>query len=557
MPQIVAFGGGGLLDGGRQPAARRLRARADRQSSARKVCFVPTASGDADHYVVRFYRTFSAVGCEPSHVSLFRRDRARARRGRPRRRTCSSQDLIYVGGGSVSRCSASGARTARRVLREAWRRGVVLCGLSRRVAVLVQRGGHRVPRRADGGRGPRPAAALQLRPLRRRAARGARSTAPRSAATACAPGYAADDGAALHFAAPSCARVVSLAPRRARAYRVDAARRARSSASWRSLPRAALTVVAAGAARREPAARSSRWAAAASRREPDDPALDELVLEPRRAGRAADPASCRPPAATRSDADRPLPRRLRRPRRASRAHLSLFRLRGCDRAAARRIVLEQDVIYVGGGSMRNLLAIWQRPRARRDPARGVGARDRARRAERRRDVLVRGRHHEVVAARPSRRRASACCPASLSVHADGEPERRAGLPRRRSPRRAAAGWAADDGVGLLFRDGARARRVGAPGARAARVDLVDGGVVETPIEPELVAPGAARRAGRRARAARDALRLAARLTVERRHQRARAAAVAVLAQVDALPRAEREAPVARPAASATGRAARP
>ena len=39
-----------------------------------KVGFLPTASGDADHYIVRFYRHFSAGRCEPSHVSLFRRD---------------------------------------------------------------------------------------------------------------------------------------------------------------------------------------------------------------------------------------------------------------------------------------------------------------------------------------------------------------------------------------------------------------------------------------------------------------------------------------------------
>ena len=45
-----------------------------------RVCFVPTASGDADHYVVRFYRTFAAFGCEPSHLSLFRRDAAAATR---------------------------------------------------------------------------------------------------------------------------------------------------------------------------------------------------------------------------------------------------------------------------------------------------------------------------------------------------------------------------------------------------------------------------------------------------------------------------------------------
>jgi peptidase E len=34
-----------------------------------RVCFLPTASGDADHYVVRFYRAFSAARCAPSHIS--------------------------------------------------------------------------------------------------------------------------------------------------------------------------------------------------------------------------------------------------------------------------------------------------------------------------------------------------------------------------------------------------------------------------------------------------------------------------------------------------------
>src|ERR1700730_15983602 len=71
-PQIVAFGGGGfsmendgfLLDEYVLSLTGTTRPR---------VCFLPTASGDADHYVVRFYRRFSP-DCEASHVSLFRRD---------------------------------------------------------------------------------------------------------------------------------------------------------------------------------------------------------------------------------------------------------------------------------------------------------------------------------------------------------------------------------------------------------------------------------------------------------------------------------------------------
>src|SRR4051794_41917140 len=74
-PQIVAFGGGGFSMEAGNPRlddyALSLTAR-DRP----RVCFVPTASGDADHYVMRIYRAFAAARCEPSHVSLFRRDRA-------------------------------------------------------------------------------------------------------------------------------------------------------------------------------------------------------------------------------------------------------------------------------------------------------------------------------------------------------------------------------------------------------------------------------------------------------------------------------------------------
>ena len=65
-----------------------------------RVCFLPTASGDADHYVVRFYRRFSP-GCEASHVSLFRRDQGTGGVEDDLATHLLSQDLIYVGGGNV------------------------------------------------------------------------------------------------------------------------------------------------------------------------------------------------------------------------------------------------------------------------------------------------------------------------------------------------------------------------------------------------------------------------------------------------------------------------
>ena len=88
----------------------------------------PAASGDADHYVVRFYRAFSPERCIPSHVSLFRRDRGGGI-------DCDvaahllEQDLIYVGGGSViSLLGVWRAHGLDAALRECWRAGSCCAG---------------------------------------------------------------------------------------------------------------------------------------------------------------------------------------------------------------------------------------------------------------------------------------------------------------------------------------------------------------------------------------------------------------------------------------------
>jgi dipeptidase E len=174
------------------------------------------------------------------------------------------------------------------------------------------------------------------------------------------------------------------------------------------------------------------------------------------------------------------------------AHLSLFNLHGSTRTLE-EVVREQDVIYAGGGSMRNLLAIW--------------------RAHEIDKLLVEAWERGAVLAGIS---AGAMCwfeggvtkssgppepiaglgvlPGSLSVHADGEPER---LPvwldavrRGELP----GGWAADDGCALLFRGRRFERAVTSrPGASALRVDAVEGELVRQRIEAELLGargPGA-------------------------------------------------------------------
>jgi peptidase E len=176
-----------------------------------KVCFLPSASGDADHYIVRFYRAFGANRCEPSHVSLFRRDKG-AGLGRDVAAHLLDQDLIYVGGGSVlSLLGVWRAHGLDDVLRQAWRNGVVLCGLSAgslcwfSEAVTAFHG----PPQRVAGLGLLPysnCVHYDGEPARR-------DSYHRFLSEGMPPGYAAGDGAALHFCGESLARVVSSRPK--------------------------------------------------------------------------------------------------------------------------------------------------------------------------------------------------------------------------------------------------------------------------------------------------------------------------------------------------------
>jgi len=205
-PQIVALGGGGfsmerdstLLD---DYILSLLRARRPR------VCFLPTASGDADHYVVRFYRRFS-THCEASHISMFRRDQG----GRGVEDDLAShllaQDLIYVGGGNVvSMLGVWRAHGLDAVLRECWRRGIVLCGPSAGSLCWFAEAlsaFHGPPRRVRGlGLLPHSNCVhYDAEPVRRDEYHELVGAGMRA-------GYAVEDGVALHFRGTELHRAVS------------------------------------------------------------------------------------------------------------------------------------------------------------------------------------------------------------------------------------------------------------------------------------------------------------------------------------------------------------
>jgi dipeptidase E len=214
MRQIVSLGGGGFsMEAGNPLLDEFVLDLTGKQRP--KVCFLPSASGDADHYIVRFYRHFGADRCQPSHLSLFRRERAPAE---PREHLLD-QDLIYVGGGSVtSLIGVWRAHAIDEILRECWDRGVVLCGLSAGSLCWFTEGVstfHGPPQRTEG-LGLLPwsnTVHYSSEPERRKALFG-------WLREGMAPAYAADDGAALHFVDEQVAQVVASRPG-ARAYRVE------------------------------------------------------------------------------------------------------------------------------------------------------------------------------------------------------------------------------------------------------------------------------------------------------------------------------------------------
>ena len=221
--------------------------------------------------------------------------------------------------------------------------------------------------------------------------------------------------------------------------------------------------------------------------EPNNPLLDDFVLS---LARADEPRILFLPTASGDTSDQINAFKARfHGRLCVPEHVSLFRMREAKRSLHETIA-HQDVIYVGGGSMRNLLALW--------------------RAHEVDEMLLRAWRSGTVLAGLS---AGAMCwfqggvtrssgppevieglgilPGSLTVHADGEPER---LPVWLSAVRSGelpGGWALDDGAGMLMEGESPVRIVSSrPGAGAERADAVAGELVRRRIGPELLGGGA-------------------------------------------------------------------
>ncbi|MDX6677564.1 MAG: hypothetical protein QOE31_1616 [Solirubrobacteraceae bacterium] len=166
-------------------------------------------------------------------------------------------------------------------------------------------------------------------------------------------------------------------------------------------------------------------------------------------------------------------------------HVSLFRLEQQPHDL-RELILSQDIVYVGGGSMRNLLAIWREH-----------AIDALLREAWESGVVLAGLSagamcwfaHGITrsAGSPVPAAGLGFLPGSMTVHCDGDPTRLPVLLDAIARGVLPDGYAVDDGVGLLF-DGEQLVRVvsSRPSARAYRVQRSGSAAIRTAIEPELL-----------------------------------------------------------------------
>lgn len=218
--QIVAMGGGGFAAEPGNPLLDDFILSLARRQPAR-VCFLPTASGDSATFIAKFYRAFSGR-CVPTDLTLF--DPSALPRN-PRSTAelpgfVAEQDVFYVGGGNTAHLLALWrVHGLDRLLYDAWMRGAVLAGLSAGMLCWFQSGVtdsfggfealHDGMGLVEGSACPHYDRDPQRRAVYHRLIQDGFPS-----------GYAAEEGAALHFVGRDLVEVVS-SRSHASAYRVS------------------------------------------------------------------------------------------------------------------------------------------------------------------------------------------------------------------------------------------------------------------------------------------------------------------------------------------------
>jgi len=96
-----------------------------------KVCFISTPSGDSIEMIDKFYAAFEPLGCQPAHLAFFRQPFRASLPLASFAEPLLNQDAVFVGGGNTKSALAVWREWGlEQVLAEAWRRGILLSGMS-------------------------------------------------------------------------------------------------------------------------------------------------------------------------------------------------------------------------------------------------------------------------------------------------------------------------------------------------------------------------------------------------------------------------------------------
>ncbi|MEC5423536.1 Type 1 glutamine amidotransferase-like domain-containing protein [Virgibacillus sp. C22-A2] len=124
MRQIIALGGGGFSMEPDNPLLDKYILNQSKKINP-KICFIPTASGDSDNYISRYYNFFNNQNCIPSHLSLFEPPT------RDLEGFIMEKDILFVGGGNTKNLLALWKDWSLDcILRKAWNKGIILTGIS-------------------------------------------------------------------------------------------------------------------------------------------------------------------------------------------------------------------------------------------------------------------------------------------------------------------------------------------------------------------------------------------------------------------------------------------
>ncbi|MDI2587177.1 peptidase E [Psychrobacillus sp. NEAU-3TGS] len=214
MRQIIAMGGGGFSMEPENPLLDRYILQQSTKKRP-KICFIGTASGDADSYIDKFYQFFRQEECEPTHFSLFKPST------RDIKKFIMEQDILYVGGGNTKNLMVLWKEwELDKAIREAYNNGTILSGISAgslcwfEEGVTDSYGDELEPISClgliSGSNCPHYDGEADRRPMYQKFI----------GQDIIGAGYAADDGVALHFTDEKLSKVVSSRPQ-AHGYYVD------------------------------------------------------------------------------------------------------------------------------------------------------------------------------------------------------------------------------------------------------------------------------------------------------------------------------------------------